>query len=386
MKKRSWFGIGLMLTILAVYVLAAGTVTTQSGDLTLAPASGKVGINGSLGVGTASPDALFHVYKGSPGLIAKFTQIVEGGRDYSPVLIYNGNPASTSGTAPLRVGDSAGASIITTENVGVGTATPAKRLDVVGSGDVDVAYFRPDANGRGIYLVPKTTAVTEVLMGATSAGQGGAGIIKFTNINHRDHTADIRFWTRGAGDALTILNNGNVGVGTTTPGDKLHVAGGVTAQTFIGDRTAAGSNSYLALKNSQGANTVLLDTKGSSYFNGGNVGVGTTSPASQLHLQKAGGDLLKIERTGSDAGSWNFEITQTGTNDRGSLYLVPSASTADFVITDVNGKKIFYLENGGELKIDGSIYATNLAGGGYAYACIDSYGKIFRSSKACDQL
>ena len=58
MKNKFWFvGVGLSLTVLAVYVLAAGSITTQSGDITLNPASGKVFVNGSLGVGTTNPAA-----------------------------------------------------------------------------------------------------------------------------------------------------------------------------------------------------------------------------------------------------------------------------------------------------------------------------------------
>jgi hypothetical protein len=44
-----------------------------------------------------------------------------------------------------------------------------------------------------------------------------------------------------------------------------------------------------------GTQTVLLQTSGSSYFNGGNVGIGTPGPTQLLHLKSTGPAVLFIE-------------------------------------------------------------------------------------------
>ena len=72
--------------------------------------------------------------------------------------------------------------------------------------------------------------------------------------------------TDGGTTALTILNDGNVGIGTTAPKSELDVNGGLSVGTYAGVSAAP-------------ANGMIIS---------GNVGIGTTSPDSGNKLQVAG--------------------------------------------------------------------------------------------------
>lgn len=97
---------------------------------------------------------------------------------------------------------------------------------------------------------------------------------------------------------MTILNNGNVGIGTVAPSAKLHVTGNSKIETGVLDLDpgysirlgGAASGIY-----SGSATSYMVFTVGSSErfrVNGssGNVGIGTTAPAAKL--QVSGGALL----------------------------------------------------------------------------------------------
>ena len=120
----------------------------------------------------------------------------------------------------------------------------------------------------------------------------------------------------GVPNAVVIDNSGNVGIGTTGPTSKLHILGSWDAfqldRTGIGAFTngvttlMSGDNADLLWSPAQINSGYLFRTySGTALVNAlgidknGNVGIGTTSPSSKLHVvgQCVTGDtLLSIRR------------------------------------------------------------------------------------------
>ena len=125
---------------------------------------------------------------------------------------------------------------------------------------------------------------------------------------------------RGLGEntAPLVLNKdgGNVGIGTASPNNPLEVksAGGkyglhvlhpVTNDSLGGFFVETDNTTSLYLKDISKASpsTIRLKASGDSYFNGGNVGIGTTSPDEELHIEGDNAPYIKVEASdNTDSG------------------------------------------------------------------------------------
>ena len=111
----------------------------------------------------------------------------------------------------------------------------------------------------------------------------------------------------GGTDRVIINSSGNVGIGTTSPdrlltlqGDNSYMwlkdAGGGNV-AFIGGDGA--NDGFIRLYNGSHSAKVEIQSDGDTYFNGGDVGIGTTSPTEKLHVE---GSLLLNVATSSGLG------------------------------------------------------------------------------------
>ena len=176
-----------------------------------------------------------------------------------------------------------------TGNVGVGTSSPAAKLDVVGTGKFS-----------DVLTVKSTSATPSIWSGL----YGGAISILGDNVTSNRYI-DLSIIDSGgnlATQGLRVTNSGNVGVGTASPAGKLHVNG----QTYIQGTVSGGLANSTLIANSSGQAQIWglgpdASTVGSMTFivgrsdlsssnqaitidSSGNVGVGTAVPAAKLHV------------------------------------------------------------------------------------------------------
>lgn len=192
-----------------------------------------------------------------------------------------------------------------TGNVGIGTSTPAALLDVTGSSQANVRLNGPN----GAWVDIKRYGANSYYRFETGAGSND----------------DLRLLIDGNWSApiLTAKPNGQIGIGTATPTEKLHVEAGSIYVNGEGTGVIvdASGNKRVGLMKYAGHEGVIsriagqdfgitrvgtgniFDLTGLTYdlYVGatGNVGIGTVTPLTPLHVNSPVGDAgLYIGATG----------------------------------------------------------------------------------------
>jgi|GEM_PF-4261812 len=129
-------------------------------------------------------------------------------------------------------------------------------------------------------------------------------------------------YTSVSGPVLSILQDGNVGIGTSTPARRLTVAGSV--EVSAGDIIFSTNNRYLFLSGSGVLNIGDagddINIAGGGIYakaNAGNVGIGTSTPANKFDVYDAGDGRTAFSV--SDASDYRL-LVNTGANDGIDFY------------------------------------------------------------------
>jgi len=145
-------------------------------------------------------------------------------------------------------------------NVGIGTTTPGATLDVskaLGTGGANVARF----------FNTNSTNEDYILLG--SAPASGNSLALGYNSGGSSQYAFLRVAGDAVGTGLNVKYGGNVGIGTTSPGNQLSLlsSGAGNTSGLSATNSAAGSYANLSLYNDLGTEAQFSMT-GSTFTNG----------------------------------------------------------------------------------------------------------------------
>lgn len=334
--------------------IALDTLSSDNGSSIIANTNQLVLLSsGLVGIGTTDPNSTFHVMSTSTvaGTIAEF-----GNADIDNGLqIINSDDASaewglnafnnrnlvfqTNQTERLRI-DSGG-------NVGIGTDSSALKLHVNDNSDgvKQVARFQ-SGNGSG------SNEVTFIELTANSASDNGA---QFATNSDGELALFVNATTPGTlgTEALRINGIGRVGIGTTNPLSKVHIQATTTTGSLLqfGNANTTGgleviSSDEAGLEwgfNAMFSRNLVFQTNGTERMRinvSGNVGIGTTSPTTELSFGGAvptisqatsdGADnaVLKLAGGGVASGARGAVIQLFGNENaaQGQLYLAPGTT------------------------------------------------------------
>lgn len=250
----------------------------------------------------------------------------------------------------------------TSGNAGIGTTVPLSPLHVKGAGAADgsiryntiIESTEGPTSGNGIAGI----AFRDVFTGTTPAILGGITIGK-ENTTDGNFSSYLALHTRSNGgqntEALRIDHSGNVGIGTTAPGNPLTVQGTQRAPSLSDGNgyvvfLAPGGYSHLQIGGDSASpyGTWLQVNNGSGYSQplllnplGGNVGIGTTTPTVALDVNGDVNVSGNIAAKYQDVAEWvpATETMEPGTvvvlNPERSNEVMPATRAYDTTVAGV---------------------------------------------------
>ncbi len=290
--------------------MAVNTIKAPTGALNLQYKSGPntwtnaltiADNTGYVGIGTTSPDGVFVAQKTLAGQDALFRlRNFSTDANSTATLMLQATTVNTYSGGGLRYdrtntrlefsADTSSSWVanmaIQGGNVGIGTTSPTAKLDIAG-----------DASTSGSLVFRGSSPST----------------IDVLNGNRLDFQTSVG-GDSGLSAKMTILNNGNVGIGTTNPYTPLHVVGTIRLADG-GDPTnyftispnslafARNSTNYISYDATNNADLRIIRNNEYNipvieFTKDGNVGIGTTGPDAKLDvLSGAGGTQLRLTST-----------------------------------------------------------------------------------------
>ena len=361
----------------------------------------RASVNGSANYMLSSgANTLFGLYdSGVPSDVSGMVKITPNNTSEAPT-VHIGDTGSNA--AALNVGGNIkllnnGISYINGGNVGIGTTSPNAKLEVVGvlnSTDhtalisAEQSSLTFTSNYAGLYVA--NTNQTDGNYARINFGDGddaASSAIGSKITSHSSNYSNLEFWTRGStgfSSKMLIEENGNVGIGTTSPTSKLTVSSDVAGDGSWNDSgilientsTTSTGEPTLSFRNAGAAGT------GANYWHTGlnqsttyKIAYGTsfTDGGTKLELGTNGNFRLNAYGLGNLGGTGNFLLGVTTTGDiyeanaadlPGGPYLPLAGGTLTGNTNLTGSTKKLILKSGAQLGFEdatptGTIYLYN---------------------------
>jgi hypothetical protein len=183
-------------------------------------------------------------------------------------------------------------------SVGIGTTSPEYELEVKASTDASINIRAGTNSGdfAGLYF------------GDTDYPAEG-------RITYQNSDNKMRFWSDRQ-HVMTLDDNARVGIGTASPASALHISGGDNTAAKLTITNTANTNTY-SIHAQNNAHTLNFQEDGTTVMSlatGGKLGIGTQSPAAQLHVATSSGDCTVLIEAEENSSSREPHLQLKGTN------------------------------------------------------------------------
>lgn len=181
----------------------------------------------------------------------------------------------------------------------------------------------------------------------------------------------------GTNDVLTITDQ-NVGIGTITPASKLHVDGDIRSDDLagVGERNVVADASGNLIIGAGGGSSLWTDNGGDIHYTSGKVGVGTSSPDANFEVAGTGTVRHRMTSSNSSAVSLQWFLPGNAKTDW-SFTSTDKRMEWGYSSSDFSGGTIHTrLLDDGTLDVIKGIRSGDLAGAGERNVVADANGNF----------
>ncbi|MCF8060197.1 MAG: tail fiber domain-containing protein [Bacteriovoracaceae bacterium] len=250
---------------------------------------------GAVGIGVTAPNSQLQVSATSGNLfnldantVSRFN--VGFGGD-TTIFANNGGAAlsitNNSGTGDLLVVETSKFVIEADGDVGIGTATPSRKLDIRDGTNI-YGFSNDGGNNHSLMIIGENTNNTGRSTLVLNGDDGDYQNQDYANLTHYGATGNLEIKANvnggdGTGNIL-IIPQGNVGIGTSNPSVRLHIAD--TASDNVALRFQDDDKNWFMSSSTNEGFGFYEDSTGTTpplfMEVGGNVGIGITNPTQKL--------------------------------------------------------------------------------------------------------